>query len=191
MDTHNTYMSSLGISGLLNTARWAEPTEEISLEILTLWQPGPHEIYQLDVSTVHNVARLAIAFEGVTVIRLITPQHVWATTITHNTNTITHVEAEPTPLTRLYELADAMYLSSTTKEHAEMRLQIQHLLSTAAGDQQAAGAFHNSTMSTVTHPPTTHPPYTTMAEPREPTTAIHRAQDAKTKPARQPTQTSA
>ena len=138
---HDKYLRSLGMSKLCGPAQWTPPSEEVASEINTLWQADDADVSMLHISTLHNVARLAIAFEHDTIIRLITPQHVWATKISHATGMMTHVEAEPTPIRRLYEFGDSLYLSSMTREHAELRLLTQHLLGTAAGDQQAAGTF--------------------------------------------------
>jgi exonuclease III len=116
--------------------------DDTTLEIHTLWQPDPSGASSLHVSVVHNVARLITVNERSTIIRLITPQHTWAHSLPHDDPTLTHDEAEPTPLARLPAFADSLFLSSVSKEQTEIRLLTQHLLCKVAGGEEHRGTFH-------------------------------------------------
>ena len=89
----------------------------------------------MTISPEHNVlTALYILPEG-TEIRYITPQNVWAHTLQHDGNGLISVEAEPTPMIELPTLAKTMTGGRTINKHAEFSLQIQELLSRAAGLQ--------------------------------------------------------
>jgi hypothetical protein len=104
-------------------------------EVIHAWTPAGALRTQVTISPGHHVlCALYILPEGVE-IRYITPQNVWAHTLTHQGTELVAAEPEPTPLISLPIFAGALKRASTAKCQVEFRFQMQELLTRAAGLQ--------------------------------------------------------
>ena len=107
----------------------------LAAEVIRTWTPLGALRTQVTISPGHHVlCALYILPEGVE-IRYITPQHVWAHTLTHQGTELVAVEPEPTPLISLPIFAGALKRGPTARCQVEFRFQMQELLTRVAGLQ--------------------------------------------------------
>ena len=124
---HDNWLPSLGLPRL-RPSTWVQATPEAQLEMDRAWPADDRNGSRSEVNRRHNVARHITTHGRVTSIRTITPQNVWAYTISNNDATASYFESEPTPSLALLGLLDMMTIASRDQEEAEARLLFQNLL---------------------------------------------------------------
>lgn len=124
---------SLGVPTLETSQQDIDRYPGIAEEVLRAWEPRGALRVEMTISPEHNLLSVLYILPEGTEIRYITPQNVWAHTLRHDGNGLVSVEAEPTPMTELPTLAKAMMGGRAVNKHAEFSLQMQELLSRAAG----------------------------------------------------------
>jgi hypothetical protein len=118
---------------LVNSWENASGYEGLEHEVTGMWLSEGAVATEVLVSPRHQVLLILTVLHVGTEFRYITPHHTWAHTMDHDGSNLVAVDPEPTPLDTLPVLTSTLMKSPSVSAHAEMRLQLQYLLSNKAG----------------------------------------------------------
>jgi hypothetical protein len=125
----------LNTPSLANCWTNASDHDGLEQEVTSVWSPDGILATEIMVSAQHQVLLILNILSTGTEFRYITPYHVWGHTMCHDGSQLVAVDPEPTPFSTLPVLAATFVRSPSATAHAEMRLQIQHLLSNTSSLQ--------------------------------------------------------
>ena len=128
---------NLGLTNPSLDHGWEDASEYPGLaeEVIRNWNPLGALRTQITISPGHHVICALYILPVGAEIRYITPQNVWAHTLSHQGTELVTVEPEPTPLISLPIFAGALKRAPTANCQVEFRFQMQELLTRAAGLQ--------------------------------------------------------
>ena len=128
---------NLGLTNPSLDHGWEDASEYPGLaeEVIRNWNPLGALRTQITISPGHHVICALYILPVGAEIRYITPQNVWAHTLSHQGTELVTVEPEPTPLNSLPIFAGALKRAPTASCQVEFRFQMQELLTRAAGLQ--------------------------------------------------------